>query len=493
MALSPEQRQLLVIHLVRDPDTIRAAEPRVDESIFNAQSEIFELVCWIVSRDNFRRTGQPTPKEHFIPALMRLLNEQYPYHGLTHDSIARFLCWIYNFEEKALNYRLISPVMEEFIVSRKVEPQINELIHGGADYVEVIGEMHRALEMSRVSSVQNVDTKSLGVDVFSDAARIMTGCTPIDITLDGGICLGETVGLLGPMKGGKTSLCQSLACEFVKKDPMHRATYVTYEESGRQQWRKLLISFMNKYHRKLLEGKSPGELQPEIIPDLNNAHERLTAQLGLVDMSGAVEGQGFGGPPELATHLENLHRSGMLGQLVIIDHVLPMVRQYMTLRGLDHAKQMRHQIQEVAIMAKSLAPRLGVCIVLAHQMDAKGNKRGTQKPSHMDSAENKLFAEYLHDCLCLGVKQSDDDPVAWLNLSATRSKENKAVMVLIAGWRCRVDLAKGWTLDETGGGRFVKTEEREHGRRATHEETGRVTHGSTSSDLPDVVIGDAQT
>lgn len=491
MALSPEQRQLLVIHLVRDPDTIRAAEPRVDESLFNTQSEIFELACWVVSRDNFRRTGQTTPKEHFVPAVMRLLNEQYPYHGMTHEMIARFLCWIYNFDEKALNYRLIAPVLEEFILSRQVEPQINELIHGGANYADVISEMHKALEMSRVSAVQPADLKLMGINVFKGAKRIRTGCVPIDITLDGGICLGETVGLLGPLKGGKTSLCQSLACEFIKTDPQRRVTFVTYEESAMQQWRKLLISYMNKHHRKYLEGRDADEIIDDIKPDLIAAHERLTAQLNLVDMSGATEGQGFGGPPELTTCLENLHRAGTLGQLVIIDHVLPMVRQYMTLRGMDHAKAMRHQIQEVAIMAKGLAPRLNVCIFLAHQMDARGNKRGIHKPSHMDSAENKLFAEYLHDCLCLGVKQSDEAPVAWLHLSATRSKENNSVMVLIAGWRCRVDVAKGWTLDETGGGRFVKNDELKYGKRATDEESGRTVHGTRQAGMPNVVAGDA--
>ncbi len=473
MAVSPEQLQLLIIHLVRDIDTVQAAEPRLDETLFDRQSEIVESACWRASRSFYRRTGELIPQERFGPALRSVLKERFPDHDMPDGVVADTMREIFTVDPAALEHRLIRPVLEEFILTRSVEPHVNKLVHGRADYADVITDMSKAAEAARISAAKPENLRALGLDVFADAGRIPTGCRPIDEVFGGGICVGETVGLLGPMKGGKTSLCQSLACEFVKKDAKHRVTYVTYEESGRQQWRKLLISYMDKHHRREVEGKRPHEIADDIKVDLRAAHERLAAQLNLIDMSGAMDGQGYGGPPELATCLEGLYRDGRLGQLVIIDHVLPLVRQYMAMQGLDQSKQMRHKIQEVAIMAKGLAPRLKVCMVLAHQTDAKGNRRGIHKPTHTNSAENKLFAEYLHDCLCLGAKQSDDEPIAWLNLSASRNRETRAVLVRIAGERCRVELVQDYVADE-GTGQFIHAEDLMHGHVAPEEVTGRM-------------------
>jgi hypothetical protein len=437
--------------------------------LFNSQSEILDMAFWVVSRDNFRRHGALTPKEHFAPAVMRLLQEQFPYHGLTDDSIAQALSLVFAYPASALNHQLIAPLLGEFVLTRRAEPHMQSMLQMGVT-TELVEEMHRALTASRVSAVKVEDLAGLGIDAFTEEVRLKTGCGPVDATM-GGIRLGEAIGLLGPMKGGKTSLCHSLTCDFIKRDPSHRVTYITYEESTRKQWPKLLISFMNKYHREKLEGKKASEIDLEILPDLKVAHAALVRQLTLVDMSGAQEGQGYGGAGELETTLETLQRNKALGQLVIVDHVLPMVTAHMGMMGLDPSRHMRHQVQAVCEKVKMLVGRLGICIVLAHQMDAAGNRNAMRKPSHMDAAECKLFAQYMHDVLCLGVKCAEDKPIAYLNLSASRSNPEKAIWVRIDGWRCRVEVA-GYVLNDRG--ELVRTDEQELGRQVTDEEHGQL-------------------
>ena len=270
------------------------------------------------------------------------------------------------------------------------------------------------------------------------------------------------------MKGGKTSFCHSLLSEFIqKKDPQHnlyRATYFTYEEGRIKQLMKLMISFMNRFHRNQVEGKDVKDMDPAIKPHLKNAHDNIADRITLMDMSGTREGQGHGGPAELLTCIDTLHRAGRLGQLVVVDHVLPLVRAHIARTGRDAGDAMRHEIGAVCKEFVSVCSRLNVTGVLAHQMDAKGNKSNpSYTPSHMDSAECKHFAELLHDTMCIGTKDQSNN--AKLNLSATRTGEPKCVPIRVRGERCRIELATGVREDpHTGalvnaGGAVVDTDE----------------------------------
>lgn len=455
--MNPQQQQLLVIHLVRDPETIRAAQDRLTDEIFDPTSELVDLALWSVSRGNFSATGGATPREHMLPSLMRKLNEELPYHGMSDEQIASIVHTIYSFPSESLDYRLIRPLLEEFILSRRAQPKLQQLAAGGGSHREIIEDLWSAVRATSLSSVEPEDLGQIGIDVFRSAQRTPTGCQPIDVLL-GGIRRGETIGLLGPVKGGKTSLAISLACDWIKRSG--RVSYISYEEPTFKQWPKALVSFMNKYRHDRLEGLDPAQMTPELRADLQRAFQVLAPGLFLFDMSGTRPGQGAGGIGELELCLEDMHRRGKLGEIVIVDHVYKMVTHYMAAANSDPS-HMRHVVQEVCDRFVSLMGRLNVTGVLLHQMDAAGNKSPLRKPSHMDAAECKLFPQFLHAVLCLGVKDPSNG-VAWLNLSAARSLEPKAIHVKIAGERCRVELTGAYHEDERTG-RFVTDDERAQG------------------------------
>lgn len=455
--MNPQQRQLLVIHLVRDPDTIRAAHERLTAELFDPTSELVDLALWSISSSNFSATGATTPREHMLPALLRKLNEELPYHGMSDAQIEGIVNLVYEFPSGSLCYRLIRPLLEEFILSRRAQPKLQQLAVGGASHREIIEDLWSAVRATSLSSVEPENLEQIGIDVFKSAQRTPTGCQPIDVLL-GGVCRGETIGLLGPMKGGKTSLAISLACDWIKRSG--RVSYISYEEPTFKQWPKALVSFMNKYRHDRLAGLDSSQMTPDLRADLQRAFQSLSAGLFLFDMSGARPGQGAGGIGELELCLEDMHRRGKLGELVIVDHVYKMVTHYMAAADIDPS-HMRHAVSEICGRFVSLIGRLNVTGILLHQMDAAGNKSPLRKPSHMDAAECKLFPQFLHAVLCLGVKDPSNG-VAWLNLSAARSLEPKAIHVRIAGERCRVELAGTYHEDERTG-RFVTEDERVHG------------------------------
>lgn len=463
--LTPEQIKLLVIHLVRDPETIRAALSRVPDDLFDARQEPFERACWRVSREGFSIVGEPVPRDIFTVHVKATLDEHFPHHNLDERALSAFFDLIFRYPAASLNGALVKKtLLEPFVVGRRVQPDVHALLYSDTDQPAIIERMYRALQDAKLSTVSATDVALMGADVFQDVKRVMTGCGPID-ELTGGIYVGQSMGLLGPMKGGKTSLCQSLACEFIQqKDEagrFRRVTYFTYEESATRQLPKLLICYVNRYHRDLIEGKRLSDMPANIAADLQQAHRHISSNLTLVDMSGAVTGQGVGGPGELSAVMSDMARAGTLGSLVIVDHALPLVRSYIASRGADPSAELRHALGDACNQFRTACDKLGITGLLAHQMDAKGNAPKFGAPTHMNAAENKLFGELLHDCLCLSVRDPKTN-IAYLNMSASRNRPTRHIFVRVAGERCRVDLARNFVADPHTG-RPISEDEIAHG------------------------------
>lgn len=457
--MTPAEFKLLMVHLVRDLDTIRSASSRIRDEMFDYQTESLDAACWSVSREGFAQSGQRMPYEHFLPAVLRTMDERFPGHGMSVDQITQAVSVPFHFNDDSLRFVLAAPLLQKFLVTRSTRHTLNEIYFTGPE-IELLDRLAREASAAVISSARVEDLDSLGVDVFASAVRTPTGCVPID-TLMGGIRVGETTGILGPMKGGKTSLAQSLACDFIKMG--RRVTFVTYEESGRrQQWPKLLICYSGRHDRASIEGKALSDMDPEVVSDLESAGRSLKIGLTLVDMSASENRQGLGGMAELESCLEELKRRGCLGDMVIVDHAYAMVMKYLTASSLDLSKHFRLQIQDTCERFKALVERLGVCGFLLHQMDAAANKNPIRVPSHMDAAECKLFPQFLHNVICIGVK--DENNIAWLNMSASRNLATSAVHVIIDGRHCRVRLAQGYAVDDRTGA-FCREDDLVLGRR----------------------------
>lgn len=431
--LTQAQIKLLTVHIVRDIDTLRAVVDRVERKMWD-RSETFEMACWEVASSGFRESGGIMPREIFEVQLRACLDREHPNHGMTPENVDTAIESLFVWPENALSFSLIRPILEEFLVARLAAVNMSALMMGTADYSSTIRELSQILNSAQLSSAKPEDLNT-GDEIFASMERWDTGCQPFDV-ITGGIYAGQTIGLLGPMKGGKTSLMQSITSECIRKGI--RVTYMTYEESVPRLLPKLIISFMNRHHRNTVEGKRNEDIDPAIRADIAAARLMIANNVSLMDMSGAREGQGLGGAHEMATCIENLHRNGTLGQLVIVDHVLPMVRAYANATGKDLASMMRHMVADVCNQFKSVCERVNVTGILAHQMAAKANEGKKHVPTHMDAAECRLFAEVLHDTICLGKRNNKN--IAMLNLSATRTTEPKQIWVEVAGHKCRVQM-----------------------------------------------------
>jgi len=467
--LTAEQMRVLVIHLVRDPATIRAAAGKLEDYLFDATNETLPLVFWRVSRTLFAKHSQIVPVEVFGAEVGKIINEEFPQSGVTVEVLATALATIYSYPKESIGYNFVADWLREFLIERQLTPKLNSVAFSGGNYTQLLDDISKVAKRTIVSSVMVEDLSSLGLDLFAERARTMTGNRPVD-KLMGGIRFKESICLLGPMKGGKTSLAHSIITDFIKMSPENRATFVSYEEPAAQQIPKMYVSFMNKYKLDDLNGKKFSDMPAVIQKDLQVAATYVNQRINFVDMSG-TRGQGHGGPAELQQCLMSLHEAGRLGKLVIVDHLYPMVTSHMAAQGADKT-QMRHFILDAS---KSFVETIAACDVagiMAHQMDAKGNKDPLRQPTHMDAAECKLLPQYFHDVTALGVRNAEDN-IAWLNLSCSRTTQPRAIHVHVAGWKCRVDVAEGFTENETTGA-FMRQEDNDYGRSARDGAIGPV-------------------
>lgn len=431
------------MHLVRDAATIHAASANLADSLFIKPTENLELALWLTSKSCFARGNTPVPAQIFAGELGRILRDRFADGSVAYDVALAAINEIYSYPTDQLSYAYVAAWLREFVFERTLAPIINAAASGTISYDHVIERVGRVNQNTLGGATIIDDLASFGLDVFAETTRVMTGHRPTDKLL-GGIRFGETIGLLGPMKGGKTSYMLSLVADFIKLSPEHRATFVSYEEPVSRQYPKLLVASMNRYKFDELRGKQYSAMSPKMQADIGIAADLVKNRVSMVDMSGTYM-QGAGGAVELRQTLSGLRDQNKLGKLVVIDHLLPMVQKSMAANSIDQG-HMRHQVSDFVKAVTEMAGVFEVSCVLAHQLDATGNRDPTRKPTHMDSAECKLFGQYLHDVVCLGVRETDNN-VAWLNLSCSRTVEPHAIHVLVAGWKCRVDVADNMTED----------------------------------------------
>lgn len=456
--MNAEQRWLLLAHLVRDPSTIQAADHRLDTSLFVYPTELFEAVCWSVSRDYYRKNRALCPRIYFEAEVKRQLEEQDFFARTPVETVDHYLNWMFDaVPESQLGFTYASVLLEKFLVSRKTEPFFQQHYQGNIPVTELIQRMYQAMQESKIQAAEKLDISNVSLDVFGLFKRIPTGYSVLD-TLCGGLRPQETTGVLGPMKGGKTAFCHTLLVEYIRSrlDRSNRATLFTYEESGLQHLMKLVIAGTNKWDRDKVENKTEAEMHPDIAAGLKATLNLLSSRIQIIDMSGTVEGQGLGGVDELVCVMNEMHRVGVLGDLVVVDHLLPLATIAACARGADLA-YLRHEIQRSCNEFRATVERLNISGVLAHQLDARGNQSATRRPTHMNAAESKLFAQYLHHCIVLGVKRPEVVDgriidVAECRLSASRNLPTEgpgtAMHVWIHGARCRVDPIRAADLEE---------------------------------------------
>lgn len=262
----------------------------------------------------------------------------------------------------------------------------------------------------------------------------------------GGIRPGDLIGCLAPFGGGKTTMLISAAVRIAENYHLtgqnKLAVFVGFED-GADKTRHLCWSAAAHIERNLFITHESGRFWDNFssstnlkdyefkLPENQNGkvflgeRERWVAisdwynkNFVYLDFahSGAVDTRGSGGPVELAEALHRLQeeRKCEIG-FVSIDYGGLMVERMLAASGnmAITAKLQENMWRYIKLLPDQLRRHIsdpfGATILIAHQL-APGDIR-SYPPSkyvhHHDSQGGKSFAENLHSCFCLGMRDVD--------------------------------------------------------------------------------------
>ena len=290
-----------------------------------------------------------------------------------------------------------------------------------------------------------------------------TGIDFLDIPMGGGRRRRETIGLLGALGSGKSTIGVQASVSAAKYelaasrlDPTYEpevSFFVTYEQPKLEIQRKAIACSARIALKRLhMNGSWLDRLSTCHRPDTIESYERnlvtcrnqtmgeleryyadtvpLDRLWRVVDLSGSKENPraGYGYVDEICAALEREKRKGVKRfGLVVIDYAMLMCRNYCRDRGWDETKKMRILVNAVGDdCRRTIAVNFDCTVLLLHQLSGESNTLSpTARLSHGNSAEGKMFGENQSYCFELGVKDESQNCVLF-RTSKTRHTESVA-------------------------------------------------------------------
>ncbi len=445
MTITADEQELLLIHLVRCEDVMSKAVGKLDPGDFGS-AEMMDMALWKTASDYYKVYRRAVPKGIFRAEVRKHLQEFGP---VDEAMVEHRINNVFNVPDEGLNPTWALRVLQRFLHDRKVVPIASQLHMGGdGDIPAIIRKMHAMTAKMQVSAAEAFSMKNTDLSsMFSRKKKIRTGARFLDGPLGGGFQPGNMIGIIGPTGGGKTTCVQTLVSSWAMQ--ARKSALFLYEEPAEDVIPRILISHAN-VNRDDVENRDWSDIPVTVRDKLVKSHDEIADFVDVVEFSGVDAG--MGGPDEIRQYLQDSAHKG--AELVIVDHIGPMSIRYLqhSDKGVD-PNMVRLTIKSFVDELRALSNDMGTVTVILNQVNADAQKSNSRVPSHIDASECRTFAEHLHYCFCMGVK--DEGGHCWWHLSKARNMPTSKHTLFIDGAHCRVKLQGGMSMDPRGGG-FVR-------------------------------------
>lgn len=377
-------------------------------------------------------------------------------------------------EKEAAEKNYAETILRRFLNSRMIRASLQNLLnrtHGDTapvDMDKLLDSFHQ--QSQRVRHVgANIDNAA-AMPAFNDpSVTLPPPPEPTNIPwLDpfiGGLRPGDLLGVLAPFGGGKTTMLISAAVRIAENYHLTRqnklAVFIGFED-GADKTKHLCWSAATHIERQLFFSSSKfwehfstsANLKPyEMdLPENQNgkimlgererweiAAEWYNKNFVYIDFAQTRTGSyGGGGPVEIAEALQKLQeeRKMEIG-FIAIDYAGLMIERMIASDNIAALAKVQESMWRYIKtlpdhLRRYVADQFNASVLIAHQL-APGDIR-TYPPTkfihHHDSQGGKSFAENLHACFCLGVRDVDTK-VCTLNWSKIRAFMPPATTALV--------------------------------------------------------------
>jgi hypothetical protein len=495
--LSLEQRQQLVGHLLRLKDLFVQACAVLKADQFGDADEPHFRVVWKVATRLVADQGLPAIFASPALAWNALSGECRGYLGAyRHEMPPEFdpylfdpdhglLAWAFQLKDGELQLEYGRSLLVRFLDERWVQGPVRRAVRDAGE--QAIANLPLLLtEAQERRATVNALLGGLGEEVIPPGwepeplIKTPTNITFVD-TMIGGDVPGETYGVLGAFKSGKTTLAIQLvagaaeyelnrASEVEKAGGPYRPriAHLFHYEAGSDEMRKRLISNVACISRQTVEKwkieplSHMGALKPyekalfkkEIQKD-GSAHvlgeyeryqqcKELLKKIMLHDMSGPKDDpkRGSRGLAEIAERLAASVRAGYDPGRVVIDYFQLCIRRLVNENGLRPEQLYALMSSFCHDCLRQIAIPFNCPVWIMGQLSGQANKRtSATRQHHTEAAGTTSFAENLWFCFTLGVPHPTLKSMWFTCGAARRADYGEPVIVRLNGDLGRIEAA----------------------------------------------------
>lgn len=487
--LTDKQKLLMLSGLIRRKDATIAVIDTLTPETF-AEGDVALGAVWAATVDHFRKFGK-LPQQNILHADLGQRLAEDP-DALGEDGeveLARLIRQLFRPVRASLDVAWTIQTAKAYLQERLVDQALASLDHRGrvpSDLGLLMSTL--AQQSAGIESLTNVSVSEPFPENWTPTALTFkpTQVKFLDEMLNGGPAGNEVVGVVGPTKGGKTTLLNQLCisaglhayAEWVrngKQGNPERSYFFSWEDALEPDLRFRAMGYAASIARETLEkGEKPStanNLKPyekiryrsqiengaRVLGErerMDAVRKKLNKVWAPFDMTGADqagdEARGTGYVNEVVRLIQaDQQRNGNPGvALICIDYAGAMVDRHINHLGLpeDRRRQLTGKLPYRC--RTQLAMRFKSPVILAHQLAAAENlKSSGHKQRSQNAAEAKSFPENCNHCFTMGTLTEEKLQLFCLDLSRRVKSQPVRVLRLIGElWEMK-DVGDEYQLD----------------------------------------------
>jgi hypothetical protein len=503
--LSYEHRAQLLAHLLRLPELFSQAQSVLKPEQFCEADEPHLRILWKVATKVVNANGQPALFASPGVGWHTLSAECQAYLGAFRGEMPPecddylfnpergLLAYAFQMSEGELRVEYGRELLARFLDERWVQDPVRRALQdAGEQAITNLPLLLRETEDRR--AVVTSLFSGMGEEVIPEGwepaplVKTPTNVAFVDSMLNGGDCPGETYGVLGAFKAGKTTLGIQLmvgAAEYelllAQQEGLNykpHYAHLFHYEAGSDEMRKRLIVNAAGIHRDTVEAwhqcnlSRRGHLKPyekalfaddikaKGLANVDGEFERyyqcreLLKRVVLHDMSGPKDNpkQGSRHIQEIAERLLLNVRAGRPPRRVLIDYFQLVVRRYINENGMRPDQAWGLMASFAYDCLRLIAIPFHCPVWILGQLSGQANKRtSATKQHHTEAAGTASFAENLWFSFQMGVPDDALKAMWFACGAARRADKGDPIIVRLDGGLGRIRKAEEVVFV---GGRF---------------------------------------
>lgn len=442
---------VLLLHLIRDPRVIEKLSSKVEpQDISIISMDNIKGFLWKCSKEYYLQSGKPIPQHFLVSQLVDIANAG----GLQPeeiDSVGELLDFIYSVPEVQLDHNSAFGYAKRLLEQVRVHTPVQDMLQEGADVSKIFDTFQAGLAAATVSNAEPIDTLAAWESMLGTTKPQWVGDMDTEYfnkLVNGGLCPGEIVMVLGPMGGFKTTMSIDLVCALAKLQ--HYTMYMSYEQS--YQGGDMPVRFMSRLagvNRDILMNSAVAQLSEADRKAIDDA-KVYSPYAMFYDRSQAVDHVA-----DLASMVRELTLAGKPPKLIIIDQLMTWMGKWPEMLAGKDDWFRKKSTMVIMDLKTQVCEKYGTNMIILHQITAAAiGKRGGQSFGHTESAENKGIGFYADFVLTIGTKDETHNIFKMMAGKARRG-QNNSVLVQAIPDVCKFRYAKDWQEDANSG-RFVQ-------------------------------------